>query len=199
MNRKPIFAAAVFCFAGWISAEPAKPEPFEDILRDAVKEYRAGRVEKSREALDRAVKLLDERKSGKVVDSFPDAPEGWTVGDVEKSEIPAIMGGGRSIKKIYREKEGKKEVTLEVIHDSPFGKLLMGLMVNDAVAEAQGFKVRSVGGDRALLKESADGGELNLPIDEKILVKLTSKGGALEKDMMALARYVDRRSLKKVE
>jgi hypothetical protein len=199
MNGKALFTFGSFLFAGWISAAPAKPEPFEDILRDAVKEYRAGRVDKTREALDRAIKLLDERKSGKVVDAFPEAPEGWTVGDVEKSEIPAIMGGGRSIKKIYREKEGKKEISLEVIHDSPFGKLLMGLMVNDAVAEAQGFKVRSVGADRALFKETADGGELNLPIDEKILVKLTSKGGALEKDMMALARYIDRLSLKKVE
>jgi hypothetical protein len=66
---------------------------------------------------------------------------------------------------------------------------------NDAIAESQGFKVRKVGGDRALLK----GAELNLPVDERFLVKLAGKGGAEEKDLLAFARDVDRHALKKVE
>lgn len=180
-------------------AVETKKEPFEDSLRDAVKEYRAGKFDKAREALDQASKILDEKRSGKMVNTFPDAPDGWTAGEIEKVEIPQILGGGSTIKKTYREKTGTKEITLEVIHDSGYGKLLMGLLADDVVAESQGFKVRKIGSDRALLKESADGGELNMPVEETIFVKLTGKGGAKESDMMSLARYVDRRSLKQVK
>jgi hypothetical protein len=40
---------------------------------------------------------------------------------------------------------------------------------------------------------------LDVPIDERILVKLTGKGGAEEKDLLELARELDRRSLKQVK
>ena len=177
------------------AADPKKPEPFEDALREAVKEYRAGKLDKARAALDQAAAMLDKHQTGKVADTFPDPPEGWTVGDVEKSNIPDYLGGGRTIKKTYREKAGKKEIVLEVIVDSSFAKLLVGLGSNDAIAESQGFEVKKIGGDRALLK----GNELNLPVDERFLVKLTGKGGAEAKDLLAFARDVDRHALKKVE
>jgi hypothetical protein len=181
------------------AAEPAKPQPFEDALREAVKEYRAGKLDQARAALDKASELLEKQRSGQMAETFPDPPEGWTSGEPEKSEIPAFLGGGRSLKKIYREKSGRKEIQLEVLYDSSLGKMMMGLMANDVVAEAQGFKVRRIGGDRALLKEAAEGGELNLPVEDRLLVKLTAKGGAGEKEMLALAREIDRRSLKEVK
>ncbi|MBN8457678.1 MAG: hypothetical protein J0M04_07565 [Verrucomicrobia bacterium] len=177
------------------AADPKNPEPFEDALREAVKEYRAGKLDKARAALDQAAALLDKHQTGKVADTFPDPPEGWIVGDVEKSNIPDYLGGGRTIKKTYREKAGKKEIVLEVIVDSSYAKLLVGLVSNDAIAESQGFEVKKIGGDRALLK----GNELNLPVDERFLVKLTGKGGAEAKDLLAFARDVDRHALKKVE
>jgi len=186
-------------FLASVHAVEPKKEPFEDSLRDAVKEYRAGKFDKAREALDHASKILDEKRSGKMVNTFPDAPDGWIAGEIEKVEIPQILGGGSTIKKTYREKAGTKEITLEVIHDSGYGKLLMGLLADDVVAESQGFKVRKIGSDRALLKETADGGELDMPVEETILVKLTGKGGAKESELMSLARYVDRRSLKQVK
>lgn len=177
------------------AADPKKPEPFEEALREAVKEYRAGKLDKARAALDKASAMLDTHQTGKVADTFPDPPAGWTAGEVEKNNIPDYMGGGRTIKKIYLEKASRKEIALEVIVDSSYAKLLVGLVADDAIAESQGFKVRRIGGDRALLK----GNELNLPVDERFLVKLTGKGGTEEKDLLAFARDVDRHALKKVE
>jgi len=182
-----------------LAAEPKKPDPFEDALREAVKEYRAGKLDKARAAVDQASALLETQRSGKVATTFPDPPAGWTAGEVEKADVPDILGGGRTIKKTYLEKSSRKEIVLEVIVDSSFAKLLIGLTSNDAIAESQGFKVRKIGNDRALLKEVPNGGELNLPVDDRILVKLTGKGGVVEKDLLALARDVDRNALKKVE
>ena len=182
-----------------LAAEPKKPEPFEDALRDAVKEYRAGKPDKAREALDKASAILDQLRSGKVANTFPDPPAGWTAGETEKSDIPDYLGGGRTVKKTYLEKSSRREIILEVIYDSSFAKLLMGLASNDAIAESQGFKVRRIGNDPALLKESATGAELNLPIDDTTLVKLTGKGGAGEKELVALARDVDRNALKQAK
>lgn len=193
----PLLGAAML--VPLFAADPKKPEPFEDSLRDAVKEYRAGKLDKARAALDKATALLETQRSGKVATTFPDPPEGWSAGEVEKSDIPDYLGGGRTIKKTYLEKAGRKEIILEVIIESSFAKLLTGLVGNDAVAESQGFKVRKIGNDRALLKETATGGELNLPVDDRILIKLTGKGGAGEKDLLAMARDVDRNSLKKAE
>ncbi len=181
------------------AVDPKKPEPFEDALRDAVKEYRAGNSDKAREALDKASAILEKLRTGKVANTFPDPPAGWTAGEVEKTEIPSFMGGGRSVKKTYMEKTSRKEILLEVIYDSSLSQLLMGLVANDQIAESQGYKVRKIGNDRVLLKEVAGGGELNLPVDDKILVKLTGKGGAGEKELLALARDVDRHSLKQVK
>ena len=198
---KTLFAplASVALLVASHAAETRKPEPFEDVLREAVKEYRAGKIDQAREALARATKILDDHRAGAVVNTFPEAPEGWSAGDVEKAEIPQVLGGGRTVKRTYREKKGDKEIVLEVIYDSSFGKLLMGLLVNDALAEAQGFKIRKIGGERALFKETADGGELNLSVDDSVLVKLTGKGGVAEKDLVTLARDVDTNSLKKVK
>ena len=130
---KTLFAplASVALLVASHAAETRKPEPFEDVLREAVKEYRAGKIDQAREALARATKILDDHRAGAVVNTFPEAPEGWSAGDVEKAEIPQVLGGGRTVKRTYRVKKGDKEIVLEVIYDSSFGKLLMGLLVND--------------------------------------------------------------------
>jgi len=200
MFRFLLITTALLCSPTTLrAADPKKAEPFEDALREAVKDYRAGKLDQVRADLAKAADVLEKARAGMVVDTFPDPPKGWKVGDVEKADIPALLGGGRTVKRVYSEKDGKKEILLEVIYDSSFGKLVMGLMANDAVAESQGFKVKRIGSERALFKGAKDGGELNVPIEERLLIKLTGKGGAEEKDLLALAREIDRTSLKHVK
>ena len=195
---KPLTALALgVILCPWTqAATPAKAEPFEDALREAVKQYRSGKLEETRAALDQASKLLEQKRSGKVASTFPDPPEGWTAGEVEKAEIPALLGGGRTVKKTFNEKAGRKEVLVEVIYDSSLGQLLAGVASNDAIAESQGYKVRRIGNDPALLKEAPTGSELVLPVDASVMVKLTGKGGAAEKELLAIARGIDRRALR---
>jgi hypothetical protein len=189
---RTILAVALLPLA---AAAQTKSDPFTDSLREAVKQYQAGELDKAREALDRASAILDAKQAGKVADSFPDAPKGWTAEDVQREAVPDFLGGGKTVKKSYLEQGSRKEIVLEVITGSKFTGLIAGMGSNDAIAESQGYTVKRIGSDRALLK----GSELLLPVDDKVLIKLTAKGGATEKDLMALAREVDRNALKRMK
>jgi hypothetical protein len=179
-------------------ADEIRP-PFEVELRAAVMAYREGEMDKAREHTAKALAMLDEMKAGTITATLPDAPDGWKAGEIRKEKLPDFLGGGRTLKRTYEEEDGDKKIELEVIFDSQLGKMLMGLMANDAIAEAQGFKVRRIGRERALIKPAGGGLELNLPIEEKLLVKLTGKGGTEEKDLLEMAREVDRGTLRELE
>jgi hypothetical protein len=187
---------AFFLMSAALMAETPKPEPFEDALREAVKQYRAGKIDEARAAMDKAKGVLDQQQATLIKSSLPDAPEGWKAESIKTEEVPSLMGGGRVMKRSYLQKDGAKEMLLEVIYDSPTVKLIIGLVANDVVAEAQGFKVRRVGGDRALIKQNGEAIEVNLPLDERILVKITGSHGATEEDALKLIRDLDRKVLK---
>ena len=72
----------------------------------------------------------------------------------------------------------------------------MGLVANDQVAESQGYKVKRANSERVLIKETGGNVELNMPVDERILVKVIGKGGATEDEAIKLVREIDRRGLK---
>ena len=86
-----------------------------------------------------------------------------------------------------------------MIFESGLIKMFMGMVANDAIAESQGFKVRRIGRERALIKEVPKGIEVNIPIEDKMMVKLTGKGGADEREVLDLAREIDRGTLRKLE
>lgn len=182
-----------------LMAETPKPEPFEDALREAVKQYRAGKIEEARAAMDKAKGVLDQQQASTIKSTLPDAPDGWKAESIKSEELPALLGGGKVLKRSYLQKDGAKELLLEVSYDSPTVKLIIGLVANDAIAEAQGFKVRRVGGDRALIKQNGDSVEVNLPLDERILVKITGSHGATDEDALKLIRDLDRKVLKEAK
>jgi hypothetical protein len=190
------FLTAFFLMSAALVAETPKPEPFEDALREAVKQYRAGKIEETRAAMEKAKGILDQQQATLIKSTLPDAPEGWKAESIKTEELPALLGGGRVMKRSYLQKDGAREMLLEVSYDSPTVKLIISLVANDAVAEAQGFKVKRVGGDRALIKQVGESIEVNLPLDERILVKITGSHGATEEDAMKLIRDLSRAVLK---
>jgi hypothetical protein len=177
------------------AAPQQKPDSFTDALHDAAKEYQGGDIEKARTALYKATAILDARQAGKVADSFPDAPKDWTSGEVEREVVPDLLGGGKTIRKAYMEKGSRKKIILEVIIGSKLTGLIAGMSSNDAVAASQGYTVKKISADRAMLK----GNELLMPVDEKVLIKLTASGGADDKELMTMAHEVDRFALKRMK
>jgi hypothetical protein len=171
-------------------------DPFEDAMRESVKFYRVGKISEAKEALAKARELLDQKQAKAVGSTFPDAPAGWTAGETVNEDLPAAFGGGRVVRKTYASNQGRKDLVVEVIYDAPTIRMLIGLAANDQIAEAQGFKVRRANAERVLVKENGPEVELNMPVDDRILVKIVGKGGATEDEAMKLLREIDRRSLK---
>ena len=161
--------------------------------------YREGDFEKAREHTAKGLAMLDELKAGTITATLPEPPDDWRAGEIRKEDVPAFLGGGRVLKRLYEEKDSDKRIELEVIFESGLSKIFVGLVGNDAVAESQGFKVRRIGREQALIKETDKGLEIHIPVEDKILVKLTGKGGAEEKEVLDLARDIDLGSLRKLE
>lgn len=171
-------------------------DPFEDAMRESVKFYRVGKMTEAKEALAKAKEILDTKQAKVVGSTFPDAPAGWTVGETVTEDLPAAFGGGRVVRKTYSSTQGRKDLVVEVIYDAPTIRMLIGLAANDQIAEAQGYKVRRANAERVLIKQTGAEIELNMPVDDRILVKIIGKGGATEDEAMKLLREIDRRSLK---
>jgi hypothetical protein len=198
MKAPAVLPALVVAAAPVLVADEIRP-PFEVELKAAVMAYREGDFEKAREHTAKGLAMLDEMKAGTITATLPEPPEGWKAGEITKEEVPPFLGGGRLMKRTYEEEDGKKKIVLEVIFESGLSKLFSGMMANDAIAEAQGHKVRRLGRERAFIKETPKGLEVHVPIEEKLLVKLTGKDGAEEKEVLDLAREIDRGTLRKLE
>lgn len=190
-------ACTVLSLSGHLHAQNKAAEPFEDILREAVKQYRAGKINEAATALDQAKALIDKQKSTQVGSTLPDAPEGWSTDEMKTEDVPGHLGGGKVVKKTYKNKTGQEEVLLEVYYGSTYIKLIRGLLASDDIARSQGFEIKRAGGEKVLAKKiSGENHELNVPMDDEIMIKFTGADGAKQDFMLDLLREIDRRELK---
>jgi hypothetical protein len=177
-------------------AQTTKADPFEDALREAVKQYRAGKPAEARVALDKAKALLDKAKSEEMGSALPDPPTGWVAEEMKTEDVSALYGGGKVLKKLYKNKTGQEEMQVEVFYGSSFIKLIRGLFASEEVAKSQGFEIKRAGGEKALVKKIGDKNfEINMPLEEDVMVKLTGKDGTAEDLMLKFLRDIDRRAL----
>lgn len=197
MNSLFAIACATLWLGGNLFAQNKAAEPFEDTLREAVKQYRAGKINEAATALDQAKALIDKQKSAQVGSTLPDAPEGWSTDDMKTEDVPGHLGGGKVVKKLYKNKTGQEEVLLEVYYGSTYIKLIRGLLASDDIARSQGFEIKRAGGEKVLVKKLGENNyELNVPMEDEIMIKLTGADGAKEDFMLDMLREIDRRELK---
>jgi hypothetical protein len=75
-------------------------------------------------------------------------------------------------------------------------KLMRGMLTNETIAKAQGYEIKRAGGEKVLVKKvDANQSEINMPMEEEILVRMTGKQEAEEDMMLKLMREVDRRAI----
>ena len=200
MNIQKRFAILCLSFLaaiGSASAQLGKTSPYEEALRQSVMDYRAGKVAEAAVSLEKAKAILDKMKSEQMGATLPDAPEGWEAEEMKTEDVGPLMGGGKVVKKIYKQKAGQQEILLEVYFGSSFIKLMRGLYTNDNIAKSQGFEIKRAGGENVLIKNlDAKNLEINMPFDDNCMVKLTGKDGAEEDTMLRLIKDIDRRTIK---
>ena len=187
--------AALACLPA--TAQTTKVEPFEEALRDALKQYRAGKMPESTAALDRARGILDKVKSEQIGNALPDPPTGWEADEMKVEDVSPLLGGGKVAKKLYKNKSGQQQILLEVFYGSSLIQLVRGMVENEDIAKAQGLEVKQAGGEKVLVKKlDAKNFEMSMPMEEPIMVRLTGKEAAEEAMMLKMMRDIDRREIK---
>lgn len=180
-------------------AQNAKGEPFEEALRESLKQYRAGKIAESAAALDQAKAVLEKLKSVEIDNTLPVAPEGWTADDMKTEDVAPLLGGGKVVKKLYKNKSGQQQIQLEVFYGSSLIKLIRALMENESLAKSQGLEIKRANGENVLVKKiDAKNYELSMPMDDSIMARLTGKEAADEGMMLKMMRDLDRQKIKKL-
>lgn len=180
-----------------LAAQAARVDPFEEALRESLKQYRAGKIAESLVALDQARAVIEKAKTAQIGDALPDPPEGWEADEIKTEAVTPLLGGGKLVKKLYKNKTGQQQVLLEVYYGSSLIKLIRGMLENEDIAKAQGYEIKRAGGENVLVKKiDAKNFEINMPMEDTIMVRTTGKEGAEEALMLKMMREVDRREIR---
>lgn len=197
---KTFFASvwmSLLCLVHPILAQTKSGDEFEDALRESLKEYRAGKVAEASSALDQAKAVLEKAKSSQMGKALPLPPEGWEADEMKTEDVSPLLGGGKVVKKLYKNKSGQQQVQLEVFYGSSLIKLIRGMLENEDIAKAQGYEIKRAGGENVLVKKvAAKNFEINMPMDDTIMVRLTGKEAAEEPMMLKMMRDVDRQEIR---
>ncbi len=176
-----------------VTAQSAKPDPFEEGMRQAFAEYKKGNHEAVTAKLRELIKLEEERGAAKVGSVLPDAVEGWK-GETVKNDDLTIVGGGRSISRVYV--SGNRLITLKVIKDSPLVKQLIPLLTNEDLLRMGNRKTHNISGDTAIMEGER---KLQMVLDQRIYLEITGDETLFEKDLVAFARKLDLKALAKLK
>ncbi len=195
---KFVIFASVLCFTALpIVGQTTKGEPFEEALRESLKQYRAGNIVESEAALNQAKAVLGKVKSVKMDHTLPTIPDGWVADDMKTEDVAPLLGGGKVVKKLYKNKSGQQQIQLEVFYGSSLIKLIRGLMENESIAKGQGYEIKKANGENVLVKKiDAKNYEMSMPMDDIIMVRLTGKESADEAMMLKMIRDLDRQKIK---
>jgi hypothetical protein len=188
-------ACASLCMP--IAAQTGKVDPFEEALRESVKQYRAGKIAEASTALDQARAILENTKAAQIDIALPDPPAGWEAETMKTEDVSPLLGGGNVAKKLYKNKSGQQQILLEVFYGSTLINLIRAMTENEAMAKSQGLEIKRAGGEKVLVKKlDPKNFELSMPTEDKILVRLTGKEGAEEDMLHKMMRDIDRRAIK---
>lgn len=154
---------------------PAAADQIEDQINKALKLYQEGKVSQALTELDFAAAQLRQQKAESLGKIFPEAPDGWKAQKVKTEAMGAAMlGGGISAEREYRQEDGRGRITIKVISDSPMLQGLAMMMSNPMFAQgSDGGKLMLIDGHKVLLKEQADDrAELQTIVNNKVLVEV---------------------------
>jgi hypothetical protein len=191
------FIVAATSLMTWSASAQIKGEPYEEALRESLKQYKAGNMAAANAALDQAKGILEKNKTAQIGQALPDPPNGWVADEMKTEDVGPFLGGGKVVRKLYKNSSGQQQVQLEVFYGSSLIRLMRGMLANEGIAKAQGYSIKRAGGEKVLVKRiDAKNHEVNLPMDDEILIRLTGREGAEEELMIKMLRDVDRREIK---
>ncbi|MGM0984504.1 MAG: hypothetical protein ACQEXG_13960 [Pseudomonadota bacterium] len=143
--------------------------------------------------LEFAINDIRELMSGRIAETFPEAPEGWSAASVESSVSGGAAmfggGGGSMLEREYRQESGNGRLTAKLMIDNPMVQAMSAMFSNPAMIAAQPNMERiRIGRDSALLKWEAELGnaEVSFLMDGRILMQVNGQGLESQEPAVAL-------------
>ena len=142
--------------------------------------------------LEFAIGDMRKLMAGRIGETFPEPPEGWSAAEVASSGgggAAAMFGGGGSmLEREYQQEGGEGRLTAKLMIDNPMIQAMSAMFNNPALIAAQPNMERiRIGRDSALLKWDPERGsaEVSFLMDGRILVQVD--GQRLESSDPAVA------------
>lgn len=141
--------------------------------------------------LEFAISDIRELMAGRIGETFPEPPEGWSAAEVASSGgggAAAMFGGGSMLEREYQQEGGEGRLTAKLMIDNPMIQAMSAMFNNPALIAAQPNMERiRIGRDSALLKWDPERGnaEVSFLMDGRILVQVD--GQRLESSDPAVA------------
>ena len=194
MKRFTTLAPLIFSLSLSLAvAEPTKKDPIEKGFKDAFEEYKKENYSTTTSKLREMIKLLEEKNVQRVSEVLPEKIDAWHGTDLKREDL-AALGGGISVKRVYNEKS--KSITVKLVKDSPLVDKYIDVLSNRDLLQASGKKVYNISGEAALVEEPL---KVLIAIDKEIFVEIKGDNDCATKDLIALARKLDMRKMKKMD
>lgn len=176
-------------------AMPAMADQVTDQLDQAKTYYQDGDLAGASNELQFALQDIKAQLAEKYKAGFPDAPAGWTIEDSDdsgdSSAAMAILGGGTSVTRTYKQTDGEGTVTASLMLDNPMVQGFAAMMTNPAImAQQPNARRLRMGRDNAIItfdKENQSGDATYLLGGGRMMLKLEgsnlSDGGAILEEL----------------
>jgi len=172
----------------------------DDVLTtidQAVKQYTTGDYAGAASNLDYAAQLIRQKKSEKMKDLLPAPLAGWQAKQASSQAMgTAVFGGGVTVGRKYT--RAASTVNVEIISDSPVLQSVLMMLNNPMVAGAGGGQLKTIRGQRAIIKYNAANrsGDVTIVVAGRFMV--TVKGNQVEQaDLVAYAEAMKYQELTK--
>jgi hypothetical protein len=151
---------------------PLRADDVTDSVDEALKAYKDGDYATAAASLDAAAQMIRQKRAESFSALLPAAPSGWTAEDATSAAAGAAMlGGGVSAERRYT--KGDSSVTIKILTDSPMMSAVMMMLNNPAILASSGSgKLERIKGQKALVKQDGDDGEINIVVGGTMLVTI---------------------------
>lgn len=162
---------------------PARADDIRDAIEEARRAYQANDLAAAKAALDVASQLIAQRSASGLARFLPAPPTGWTADEAETDASAAAMFGGGLIAK-RRYSNGQRDVTVQVLVNSPVIAQLSPLFGNAQLLGAMGRVFRFKGKTAVLGRD----GNIQLLLGRTLVIV---EGSGTEAEKRALLDRLD--------
>ena len=185
---KKIFRATLAALVIGAFSVPAQADEVEDALQLALEAYQAGDINGATEEIDYVGQLLKQLRAAALGAFLPEALPDWTRTDAEPGASMMGFGGGLSASASYT--RGRDVVEIQIMADNAMVNTMAVYFANPAMMGAMGT-LKRIKRQKVVITNQ---GELQALIDKRILVQITGRSPAEDKEAYFAA--MDIRGLK---